>query len=46
MEYNLAPDCEQEHHECVMVFYANTVVDPRTVMIKSFNAAVADGTMS
>ena len=37
---------EKKKVELDVIVYADTVVNPRTVMIKSFNAPVADSTMS
>lgn len=46
MECDLAPDGHQEHEEGVMVFDSYAVINPRTMVIKSLDTTVADGTMS
>lgn len=42
VNHNFDPDSENEHHEGIVVLNSNTVVNPRTMVIESFNALVAD----
>jgi len=37
---------QKEGHKCVMIADSNAVVNPWTVMIESFNTAIADGTVA
>ena len=37
--------CEDELEEVVMVSAAHTVIDPRTVVVKTFHALLANGTV-
>ena len=45
MKRYLNPNREQERQESVVVFYSDAVVDPWAVMVKPFNALVADSAM-
>ena len=40
------PQEADEHKEVSVVFDTNAVINPRTMVVKSLNAMVADGTMS
>lgn len=42
---NLGPNDEKENQKGIMIFDSDTIVDPWTVMIKSFNTLVTDGTV-
>lgn len=42
VNHNFHPDSENEQHERIVVLNSNTVINPRTVVIESFNALVAD----
>jgi len=41
--HNLGPNDDQENQKGIMIFDSDTIVDPRAVMIESFDALVADG---
>lgn len=46
VDYDLDPDSGDEEHESIVVLHTNTIVDPRTVVIKSLDALVADGAVA
>ena len=46
MKYNLEPYGKEEYQECIMIADADTVIDPRAMMVESLHALVADGAMS
>ena len=46
MEQNLNPYEEYKAKEVIVIFDSNAVIDPWAVMVKTFNASVAYGTVS
>ena len=46
MENDLEPYGKEEHQECVMISYSNTVINPGAVVIKSLHTLVTNGAMS
>jgi hypothetical protein len=45
MEYDLEPYGKEEHQECVMITNTYAVINPRAVVVKPFDALVANGAM-
>lgn len=44
-ENNFGPNDNEENQKGIMIFDSDTIIDPRAVVIESFDALVADGTV-